>query len=315
MADKKLIAVAGATGSQGGGLVRAILAHPDGPFRVRALTRDAQSSKARALTALGAEVVAASVDDIESLKKAFDGAHGAYCVTFYWEHMSPTRETAEATNLAKAAKAAGVQHVIWSTLEDTRKWVPLSDPRMPTLMGNYKVPHFDAKGEADAVFDSLVPTTKYLASFYWENFIHFGTGPKKTPDGTYALTLPMGDKPLAGVAADDIGKTAYGIFARGAEFIGKTIGVAGEHLTGTEMATLLSKALSVPVRYNAVTPEAFRSFGFPGAEDLGNMFQFYADFSDDVGGVRSVEIARALNPELQDFRTWLNANASRIPLE
>src|SRR5206468_3271383 len=131
---KKVIAVVGATGAQGSGLVRAILNDRNGPFKVRALTRDVNSDKAKALAALGAEVVTADVDDLESLKRAFAGAHGAYCVTFFWAHLSPEKELAEARAMAQAAKDAGVQHVIWSTLEDTRKWIPLSDDRMPTLM-------------------------------------------------------------------------------------------------------------------------------------------------------------------------------------
>ncbi len=160
MPERKIIAVVGATGAQGGGLVRAILSDASGGFTARALTRDVNSEKAKELTKLGAEVVAADVDDAESLKRAFKGTYGTFCVTFFWAHFSPEKEIAEASAMAKAAKHAGVQHVIWSTLEDTRKWVPLSDSRMPTLMGKYKVPHLDGKGEANRVFTELgVPTT------------------------------------------------------------------------------------------------------------------------------------------------------------
>ena len=315
MADKKIIAVVGATGAQGGGLVRAILADPAGGFAARALTRDVSTAKAKELAKLGAEVVAADVDDLESLKQAFEGAYGAYCVTFYWEHFSPEKELANATAMATAAKAAGVQHVIWSSLEDTRRWIPLGDARMPTLMGKYKVPHFDAKGEADKVFTGLgLPVTVLLTSFYWDNFIGFGMGPKKGPDGKLAITLPMGDKKLPGIAAEDIGKCAYGIFKRGREFIGKTVGIAGEHLTGTQMAAAFSKALGQEVRYNAVPPEVYRGFGFPGAEDLGNMFQFKRDFEEYFCGARNLAFSRSINPALQTFEAWLAANQDRIPL-
>ena len=315
MAEKKLITVVGATGAQGGGLVRAILSDPRGGFSARALTRDVNSDKAKALAKLGAEVVAADVDDVESLKRAFQGAYGAYCVTFYWAHLSPEREIANATNMAQAAKHAGIEHVIWSTFEDTRKWVPLSDDRMPTLMGKYKVPHFDAKAEANHVFTDLgLPVTFLLTSFYWDNFIYFGMGPKKDPDGKLAITLPMGNKKLPGIAAEDIGRCAYGIFKRGHEFIGKTVGIAGEHLTGAQMAAALTKALGQEVRYNDVPPEVYRSFGFPGAEDLGNMFQFKRDFNEYYCGARNVEVARALNPALQSFDAWLAQNKARIPL-
>ena len=316
MPGKQIIAVVGATGAQGGGLVRAILSDPAGIFSARALTRDVNSDKAKELARLGAEVVPADVDDLESLQRAFHGAYGAFCVTFFWAHFSPEKEFDEAKTMAMAAKAAGVEHVIWSTLEDTRQWVPLSDTRMPTLMGKYKVPHFDAKGEANAVFTERgVPTTFLLTSFYWDNFIHFGMGPKRGTDGKLALTLPMGDKKLPGIAAEDIGRCAYGIFKRGREYIGKTVGVAGEHLTGAEMAATFTQVLGQEVHYHDIPPEVYRNLDFPGADDLGNMFHFKRDFHEVFCGVRPPSVARSLNPSLQTFATWLAHNKDRIPLD
>ena len=316
MADKKIIAVVGATGAQGGGLVRAILNDQTHGFSVRALTRKVDSTKAQELAMSGAEVVAADLDDLESLKRAFAGAYGVFCVTNFWEHFSPEQETAQAKAMAQAAKHAAVQHVIWSTLEDTRRWVALTDTRMPTLMGKYKVPHFDGKGEADETFRDLgVPTTFLLASFYWDNMISFGMGPKKEQDGQFALILPMGDKKLPGIAVEDIGRCAFGIYKQGREWIGKIVGVAGEHLTGSEMAAKMTKALGRVVWYDAVSPEAYRRLNFPGADDLGNMFQFKRDFDSYFCGVRKPEVARSLNPSLQTFDMWLAHNKSRIPLE
>ncbi len=316
MAEKKIIAVVGATGAQGGGLALSILNEPAGDFTARVITRDPTSDKAKALAKLGAEVVTADVDDVETLKRAFQGVYGVYAVTFFWNHFSPDRELANAAAMAEAAKYAGVQHVIWSTLEDSRRWVPLSDNRMPTLMGKYKIPHFDTKGEADHIFTDLaVPTTFLLTSFYWDNFIYFGMGPKKGPDGKLAITLPMGDKKLPGIAAEDIGRCAYGIFKKGSEFIGKTVGIAGGHLTGSQMAVAFSKALGREVGYNSVPPEVYRTFGFPGAEDLGNMFQFKCDFEEYYCGARSLAFARSMNPSLQTFEQWLAQNKTLIPLE
>jgi uncharacterized protein YbjT (DUF2867 family) len=315
MADKKIIAVVGATGAQGGGLVRAILADRKGPFAVRALTRHPDSDKARALAAEGVEVVSADLDDQASLERAFAGAYGAFCLTNFWEHFSPEKELAQAGNMARAAKAAGLRHVIWSTLEDTRRWVPLGDGRMPTLQGRYKVPHFDAKGEADLLFRVVgVPTTFLLTAFYWENLIHFGAGPQKGPDGRLAIAYPMDDKKLPSIAVDDIGRAAYAIFQRGDEFINRTVGIAGEHLSGREMAAALSRALGREIAYTPVTPEAYRGFGFPGADDLGNMFQFKRDFNDYYRGARSIEFSRELNPELQSFETWLTRHKDEIPV-
>jgi uncharacterized protein YbjT (DUF2867 family) len=315
VSDRKIIAVVGATGAQGGGLARAILDDPKSEFAVRAITRDVNSDKARRLKDRGAEVVAADVDDVESLKKAFRGAHGAYCVTFYWAHLSPDKEMAEAKAMAQAAKEAGVRHVLWSTLEDTRKWVPLTDNRMPTLVGRYKVPHYDSKGEANQAFiDAGVPLTLFHTSFYWDNLIYFGMGPKRGADGKLAFTLPMGDKKLPGIAAEDIGRCAYGVFKKGPEYVGKSLAVAGEHLTGAQMAASLTRALGQEVVYNAVPPEVYRGFGFPGAEDLGNMFQFKRDFEKEYCGARDLAVSRALNPRLQTFDQWLAQHKERIPL-
>jgi uncharacterized protein YbjT (DUF2867 family) len=316
MADKTIIAIVGATGAQGGGLVRAIARDPGSGLVARALTRDPGSPKAAALRAQGVEVVAANLDDEASLKQAFAGCSGAFCVTNFWEHFSPEKEFAQAQAQARAAKAAGVQHVVWSTLEDTRRWVPLHDSRMPTLMGQYKVPHFDAKGAADAEFTKAgVPTTFLLTSLYWDNLIHFGMGPKPGADGELVFALPMGNKKLPGIAAEDIGACCAGIFRRGRDFIGKTIGIAGEHLTGQDMAAAMSQAFGRTVRYQAVSFEDYRKLGFPGADDLGNMFQFKHDFNDVFCGARDLALSRTLHPSLQTFEQWLSRNKSRIPLQ
>lgn len=313
MTDQRLIVVAGATGAQGGGLVRAILAHPEYGFAVRALTRNPQSDKAKALADAGAEVVACDVTDEASVRDAFAGGYGAYCVTFFWEHFSPETEILQATNMAKAAAAAGMHHVIWSTLEDSRKWIPLDDPRMPTLLGKYKVPHFDAKAEADAAFhEAGVPTTYLLTSFYWDNFIHFGMGPQKQPDGSRAITFPLGDKKLPGITAEDIGKCALGIFRDPGAWAGKRLGIAAEHLSGSEMAALLSEAIGEPVVYNDVPADVYRGFGFPGADDIGNMFQFNRDCADVFCATRDLEVSRSLNPEIVSFRDWALAHREAL---
>jgi uncharacterized protein YbjT (DUF2867 family) len=312
MSEKKVIAVIGATGAQGGGLVRAILSDPEGGFTARAITHNPDSDKAKALAAAGAEVVAADIEDADSLRRAFDGAYGAYCVTFYWAHFSPEKELQHAHNMARAAHDAELRHVVWSTLEDTRNWIPLSDDRMPTLMEHYKVPHFDAKGESDAAFRELgVPTTYLLTSFYWDNFIHFGMGPARGADGKLAITFPLGDAKMPSIAAEDIGRCAYAIFKR-PELIGQRVGIAGEHVSGAEMAAGFSKVFGEEVHYNAIEPSVYRGFGFPGADDLGNMFQFYRDFESDFRKPRDVEFSRGLNPRLQNFGAWLDANKSAI---
>jgi uncharacterized protein YbjT (DUF2867 family) len=311
----KIIAVTGATGAQGGGLVRAILDAPDGGFIARAITRNPDSDSARRLAADGAQVVQADLDDEASLTRAFTGAHGAFCMTNFWEHFSPERETAQAGNLARAARSAGVAHAIWSTLEDVRSYVPLGDDRMPTLTGGYKVPHMDAKGEANGFFRAAgVPTTYLYTSFYWDNMVSFGMGPARDENGALALTLPIATAKLPSIAAGDIGACAYGIFREGSPWIGRSVGIAGDHLSGAELAAGLTDALGEEVHYNAVTPAAYSALGFPGADELANMFQFNAEFADEYCSTRDLATSRRLNPNLASFNRWLEHNAASIPV-
>jgi uncharacterized protein YbjT (DUF2867 family) len=315
MPEKQVIAVVGATGAQGGGLVRAIVADREGPFVARAITRNPQSDKARALAALGAEVVAADADDPPSLERAFAGAYGAYCVTNFWEHLSAEREGAQATAMARASRKVGVQHVVWSTLEDTRNWVSLDDSRLPTLQGKYKVPHFDSKAQMDRMFaEEGAPTSYLLAAFYWENFIHFGMGPRQGSDGDLVLALPLGGAKLPGIATEDIGKCAYGVFRRGTGAVGQRFGIAGEVLSGEEMAEKMGRALDRKVTFQDVPFDVYRAMGFPGAEDLGNMFQFQAILGEEFLRSRDPKLARSLSPDLLSFDAWLAANAGRFTI-
>lgn len=316
MEHKKIIAVVGATGAQGGGVITALLNDPSHEFAVRAITRNKHSEKAEALAKRGVEVVEADVSDKNSLIKAFSGAYGAFCVTFFWEHFSPEKEMNHAKNMAEAANEANLQHVIWSTLEDTRKWVPLSDDRMPTLQGKYKVPHFDGKGVSNAYFErGKVPYTLLLTSFFFDNFIYFGMEPQKGPDGTLAITIPIADKKLPMIATGDIGKCVMGIFKAEKAYQGKTVGIAGEHLTGQQMADTFSKIFGKKVNYNAVPPEVFRTFDFPGADDLANMYQINTEFETEFCKARDLSVSRSLNPELQTFEAWLEKNKELIPMQ
>jgi uncharacterized protein YbjT (DUF2867 family) len=311
--SQPLIAVIGATGAQGGGLVRAVLDDPQHRFRARALTRKPDDARARALADAGAEVVAADLDDVDSLARAFAGAHGVFAVTNFWEHFSPETELRQAGNIAEAARRAGVKHIVWSTLEDTRKLVPLDDARMPTLHGKYKVAHFDAKGEANDVFRRAgVPTTFLNTSFYWDNLIHFGMAPQRGPDGVARFLLPMGDAKLPGIAAADIGACAFGVFARGGDMIGREVGIAGEHLGGAEMASALSAHFGEPVQHVDMPFAQYAALGFPGADDLANMFQYKHDFEDEFRAARPVDATRALHPGLLSFAQWLEKHRGEI---
>jgi uncharacterized protein YbjT (DUF2867 family) len=325
MTDKKIIAVVGATGSQGGGLVRAILADPEGRFTARALTRNADSGKAREFASQGVEVVEADLDDEPSVRKAFDGAYGAFVVTNFWAQRTPEQEKArtraemelaQAAAAARAAKDAGLRHVVWSTLEDTRPHFERLGSDVPTVFGSYKVPHFDAKGEANALFTELgVPTTFLQTTFFYEAFIVAGQGPHRDENGELVLTIPMAGNKLALIAADDIGRTALGVFRRGADFIGKTVSIAGAHATGEQLAAKFTAALGEKVVYRPLTHEQVRASGQPVALEIANMFQFYSDASEYFTGVRDLDLVRELNPELQTLDSWLIQHKNEIPLD
>jgi uncharacterized protein YbjT (DUF2867 family) len=307
------LAVLGATGHQGGSLAQAALADPHRRFAVRALTRRSQCVAADALARAGAQVMHADLDDGSSLARAFAGVDAVFAMTNFWEHGSAERELAQAAHIAAAARSAGVKHLVWSTLEDTREFMAPNDLRMPTLQGRFKVPHLDAKGEANRLFlESGVPTTFLYLSFYWDNLIHFGMGPKREADGTLAFSLPIGDAALPGIAAQDIGACALALFAQGAAVIGQHVGIAGEHLTLAQMAHSLGRALGEPVQARAMAPADYARMAFAGADELANMFQFKRDFSDAFRARRPVVETRCLNPAALNFDAWLLRHAHAL---
>ncbi|WP_020575084.1 NmrA/HSCARG family protein [Actinopolymorpha alba] len=313
MTSKPIIVVAGATGSQGGGAITALLEDPQQRFAVRALTRDPQSPAALALAARGAAVVRADFTHPATLETAFAGAHGAFFVTNFWAHGSAAQETQEIANLAAASASTKLSHVVWSTLEDTRDLLPVSDPRMPVLQDAYNVPHFDAKGEGNRFFtDAGVPTTFLNTTFFYQGFID-GVGPRRGEDGVLALTLPLeSGKRLAGVDVNDIGRTAFAILAAGDTYVGRTVSLAGDHLTGAEYADILGEVIGETVRFDAVPYDTFRTFPIPAALEVANMFQYYGDFDAQFTGARDLDELRRLNPALRDFRTWATENADAL---
>lgn len=319
MTNKKLIAVVGATGAQGGGLARAILDDPPGEFACRALTRDPSSPAAQALADRGAEVVRADLDHEGTLRSAFEGAHGAYCMTNFFEHFSASKETEQAENLAWAAKAVGVRHAIWSTSPDSRNWVSPQGSRLPESPDGYQVAHWDGKARGNRYFTDLgVPTTFLLPPTYWENLFMPGAPHQvqRGPDGVLAITLPAGEARMPGMGAEDIGRCAYGLFKTGQEFVGATVGVAAESSTGAELAAAVSEALGEHVRYNAVPLDVVRAAPFPGADAVANMFQIVVETNDDYCGHYDLALSRKLNPQLRSLAEWVagNQHTFRVPL-
>jgi uncharacterized protein YbjT (DUF2867 family) len=293
------VTVIGATGAQGGSVVNALLSDE---YEVRGVTRRPDSPEADRLRRQGVEVVAADLDDPESLDKAFDGAQGAFCVTNIWEHLDPARETRQAENLAAAVGRAGVEHSIWSTLGDSRLLMPLDDDRIPTLLGRYKVPHTDAKAEADHFFDET-RTTFLELPFYWENLLD-PRMLRRDEEGVLVLALPLGEARIPGIAVSDIGRIVRTIFAR--SLTGYRLRVCGDQLTAAQMAEALTDRLGEPVRYFDLPVDALRSWGFAG-EDGANMFLHLRLFNEEHCAARPPETSRTLVPDLLDFATWADS--------
>lgn len=296
MADKKTILVTGATGAQGGGVARHLL--KSGKYRVRCLTRNPNSDKANALKLAGADVRRGDLDDPASLATALDGAWGVFGVTNYWEHFA--KELPQGLSLVDAVAKAKVPHFIYSTLPYVKKLTG----------GKLEVPHFDLKGQIEEHARALkLGATFTNVAFYFENFMYFSP-PRKQADGSFAFAFPQGDVPLAGVAVEDVGGVVETIFRDPDSFKDRTVGIVGDDLPGTQYAAILSKALGKKVVYSHMPREQFAALGFPGADDLANMFEYNRLHIPN----RQADVHESLRlyPAMQRFEPWVKANKARL---
>lgn len=296
MEQRNLILVTGATGAQGGAVARHLLA--SGRYAVRCLTRNPASEKAGALARAGAEIAVGDLGDRAALEAAMANCDGVFGVTNYWEHFDKERE--HGRNLVDAAGAAGVRHVVLSTLPSASR---ISGGALP-------VPHFDIKAEIeDYARDAGLPATFVHVAFYFENFIHYFP-PQKQGNGSYVFGFPQGETPLAGVAVEDVGGVVAAVFGRGKELLGQTVGIVGEDLPPADYAAIMSRELGKTVLYAHVPHAMFAQLGFPGADDLANMFEFNRLY---VPSRRNdLELSRSLYPGMQSFESWVKANREAL---
>jgi len=289
------ILVTGATGGQGGSVARHLL---KAGFQVRALTRNPDSDKANALADAGAQVVAGDLADRASLDRALKDCDGVFGVTNFWEHF--TTEEEHGTNLIEAVADAGTGFFIFSSLPNAYE---LSGHELP-------VPHFDIKAKLEQrARQSDVPTAFVNVAFYYENFLAFFP-PQRQDDGSYALGFPQGDTPLAAVSVDDLGGVVVPMFENAEAYVGKVVGVVGDDLPVAEYADIMSTVLEQRVVYNHIPREVFAAFGFPGADDLANMFDFNARFIPNRQA--DLEQSRAMFPGIRTFRMWLEDNREKF---
>uniref|UniRef100_A0A8C5R5E5 NmrA-like family domain-containing protein 1 n=1 Tax=Leptobrachium leishanense TaxID=445787 RepID=A0A8C5R5E5_9ANUR len=281
------------TGAQGGSVARALL--EDGNFLVRAVTRDTSKPAARKLEEAGAEVVAADLDDKESVEAALLEAYGAFVVTV-WDNSNKDKEITQGKLFADLSKQLDLKHVVFSGLENVKKLTE----------GKLEVPHFDSKGELEEYFRSIgVPMTSVRLPYYYENLLT--TRPQKSTDrNTYDLCLPMGDVPLDGISVADLGPVVVSILKCPPLFIGKVIGLSAEKLTVEQYAAIMSKVTGKNIQDAKISPEAYEKLGSPGSTPMANMFRFYITKPD-----RNVSITRELNPKVKTFHQWCEENKDK----
>jgi uncharacterized protein YbjT (DUF2867 family) len=292
----KTILVFGATGAQGGSVARNLIAR--GQYAVRAFTRNASSPAAQALRGLGAELVEGNLDDKASIRKALDGVYGVFGVTNFWEHFD--KEEEQGRNLIRAIAGSDVEHLVYSSLPPIAK----------ATNGLLRSPHFDIKAAHEDLIRTLgIPATFVHVPFYYENFLYFFP-PRPAGDGTYQFGFPQGDRPLAAMSVQDVGRIVAVLFEQPSAYVGKVLKLAGDELPAAEYAAAMSRATGADVRFSHVPRETFAALGFPGAADLADMFEYYR--LHIPSRVRDIETCRALAPELQSFDTWLAANANGL---
>jgi len=263
---KQVVSVIGGTGSQGGGVVNALLAK--GEFTVRVASRNPASEAARALAARGVEVVKGDLLEPSSLGAAFDGAHGAFVVTNFWDPNQGPRETELGTAAVKAARAAGVKHLIWSTLPDSEQ---LSGGRL-------KVVHFTNKARVDAAVRAagFARHTFVEAPMYFQNFTTM-MAPQPLPNGGRGWAVPM-DPTLRVMHAGDVtevGRAVAAAFSAGERLPdGSYVAVCGGVYSWNDFVSTLN-ALGHDLQVIQVPPEVYDGF-YPGAHEIREMFQYFA---------------------------------------
>ena len=277
--ESKIIAVAGATGNQGGAVARKLLAA--GGWKVRALTRNPDQPAARALAARGAEVVKADLDDHHAIALALQGAYGAFSVQNFWK-VGYDREVYQGKTFADAADAAGVKHFIYSSVGGADRNTGLS--------------HFESKWQIENHLRMLdLPHTIVRPVFWMDNF-------SNSPHRESILEggLSMGLRPstrLQMIALDDIGAFVAMAFARPQEFVGQAIEIAGDELTMPETAEILGSVIGRSVRFVELSLEDITRAN----EEWGRMLEWF----NQHGYRADISALRSLHPGLMSFEQWL----------
>jgi uncharacterized protein YbjT (DUF2867 family) len=279
MSASKIVLVTGATGSQGGSVVQALLKQG---YQVRGMTRNVLSPAAKQLSKQGVEVVAGDFTDQDSLLRAAGGVDTIFTMTTPFEE-GVERETAQGMAITEAAKAVGVGHLVYSSVASANRATG--------------IPHFDSKYEVEKhIVSSGVPYTIIAPVYFMNNLVQPWTLPTLR-QGKLALAMPA-TRPLQQISVADIGAFAAAVIERREAVFGQRFDIAGDELSGDDAAAVLSKVTSREFTYEGFPPEALRAQ----SEDLALMFEWF----DHTGYVADVRGLRRDFPEVKwhDFEAW-----------
>ena len=279
ISERKIIAVAGATGNQGGAVARKLL--DSGNWKVRALTRDPNQPAARELAARGAEIVRADLDDHHSVVLALDGAYGAFSVQNFWK-VGYDREVYQGKTFADAADSAGVKHFIYSSVGGADR--------------NTGLPHFDSKWEIENHLRMLDLRYTILRPVFWMDNFDAPAYRDSILDGTLAVGLRPTTK-LQMVAVEDIGAFAALAFDHPQDFVSVALELAGDELTMPEAADVLSRVIGRPVQFVELSLEHITRAN----EEWGKMLGWF----NERGYRADIPALRAMHPDLLTFDQWL----------
>ncbi|KAI7481330.1 hypothetical protein KC351_g6453 [Hortaea werneckii] len=299
---KKLLTIFGATGNQGGSIIDVVLASPEltTKYALRGITRDPSSAKSQALASQGVDMVQADLNDVASLQKAMQGAHGAFGVTDFWAVMSKEVEFQQGRNLFEAAKAAGVEHYVWSSL-----------PWAEKLTGGVlrHVDHFDSK----AMVEEYVEANKgeMVVSYYMPAmFLTMIKTLVKAVDGTPMLSVPFPSDSIAWPLVDvrgDGGKYVMGLFEAGQKANGAKVNAVSTWTTPKDIVATLGKAAGKDLVYNPVSAEVFGGFFSEAIRaELVETLRLVGEYS---------YYGKGAEKEQAEHDRWLVAGATKISLE
>eukprot|EP00027_Filamoeba_sp_ATCC50430_P019006 CAMPEP_0168567258 /NCGR_PEP_ID=MMETSP0413-20121227/14904_1 /TAXON_ID=136452 /ORGANISM="Filamoeba nolandi, Strain NC-AS-23-1" /LENGTH=295 /DNA_ID=CAMNT_0008599427 /DNA_START=46 /DNA_END=933 /DNA_ORIENTATION=- len=288
--SQHLVVVLGATGAQGGSVVEALLS--EGKYKIRAVTRNPESDKAKQLSSKGVEVVAGDLFHTDSLNKAFQGAWAVFAVTNFWDPAQMGKEFELGKGIADVAKETKVEYLIWSSL-------PNADE---ISKGKYHVPHLTHKSQVEDYIKKIGLKGIFPAvAFYYQNFSTFFP-PKKDEQGNLVISLPFPeDGMLTGIDVQETGLAVAGILKNPEQWVGKFIPLWGTHAPLSEYLKQFTEVNGKPVKFVQLPSNAL-------GEELGHMFGFFADFYLYGKNQEEYEIQKKLGYHAKSFAEWLKVS-------